>query len=59
MDLAGKNILVIGLGKTGIASARFLLGQGANVFVTDAKPFPELKEAFSEIGSCFWELEIL
>jgi UDP-N-acetylmuramoylalanine--D-glutamate ligase len=51
MDLAGKNILVIGLGKTGIASARFLLGQGANVFVTDAKPFPELNEAFSEIGS--------
>ena len=50
MDLAGKNILVIGLGKTGIASARFLLGQGANVFVTDAKPFPELNEAFSEIG---------
>lgn len=51
MDLAGKNILVIGLGKTGIASARFLLGQGANVFVTDAKPFPELNEAFSEIGT--------
>ena len=50
MDLAGKNILVIGLGKTGIASARFLLGQGANVFVTDAKPFPELNEAFSEIN---------
>lgn len=51
MDLAGKNILVIGLGKTGIASARFLLKQGAKVFVTDEKPLPELKEAFSEIRS--------
>lgn len=66
MDCAGKNILVIGLGKTGIASARFLLGQGANVFVTDAKPFPELKDAFSEIGSvsenwkfCEYDTDIL
>jgi UDP-N-acetylmuramoylalanine--D-glutamate ligase len=66
MDCAGKNILVIGLGKTGIASARFLLGQGANVYVTDAKPFPELKDAFSEIGSvsenwkfCEYDTDIL
>jgi UDP-N-acetylmuramoylalanine--D-glutamate ligase len=66
MDIAGKNILVIGLGKTGIASARFLLGQGANVYVTDAKPLPELKEAFSEIGSasenwkfCEYDTDIL
>jgi UDP-N-acetylmuramoylalanine--D-glutamate ligase len=66
MDCAGKNILVIGLGKTGIASARFLLGQGANVYVTDAKPFPELKDAFSEISSvsenwkfCEYDTDIL
>jgi UDP-N-acetylmuramoylalanine--D-glutamate ligase len=57
MDLAGKNILVIGLGKTGIASARFLIGQGAKVFVTDEKPLTELKEAFLEIGSPSENLE--
>lgn len=57
MDLAGKNILVIGLGKTGIASARFLLKQGAKVVVTDEKPLKELKDAIFEIGSLAADLE--
>jgi len=57
MDLAGKNILVVGLGKTGIASARFLIGQGAKVFVTDEKPLTELKDAISEIGTLSADLE--
>ena len=37
MELKGKKVLVIGLGKTGIASARFLAHKGAIVFVTDEK----------------------
>ena len=35
MELAGKNITVVGLGKTGIALARFLKKRGAVVIVTD------------------------
>ena len=35
MKLAGKNITVVGLGKTGMALARFLKNRGAEVVVTD------------------------
>jgi UDP-N-acetylmuramoylalanine--D-glutamate ligase len=35
MELAGKNITVVGLGKTGMALARFLKNRGAVVVVTD------------------------
>ncbi|MEI7590020.1 MAG: UDP-N-acetylmuramoyl-L-alanine--D-glutamate ligase [Deltaproteobacteria bacterium] len=37
MELKGKKILVVGLGKTGVGSAKFLALKGAVVFVTDAK----------------------
>ncbi len=57
MDLSGKNILVIGLGKTGIASARFLAGKGANVVVTDEKPLTELKGVVRELGNAYANLE--
>jgi UDP-N-acetylmuramoylalanine--D-glutamate ligase len=35
MELANRNILVVGLGRTGFAAARFLHGRGATVLVTD------------------------
>lgn len=35
MEIADKNILIVGLGKSGAASARFLKKQGAKVTVTD------------------------
>ncbi|GFE62365.1 UDP-N-acetylmuramoyl-L-alanine--D-glutamate ligase [Geobacter sp. AOG2] len=35
MELNNKNILVVGLAKTGVACARFLAGRGARVTVTD------------------------
>lgn len=35
MKIANKNILVVGLGKTGVATARFLKNRGASVTVTD------------------------
>jgi len=44
MDVAGKNILVVGLGRTGTALARFLAGRGAVVSVTDSKPASEVQE---------------
>jgi UDP-N-acetylmuramoylalanine--D-glutamate ligase len=44
MDLSGQRILVIGLGKTGTAAARFLCRRGADVTVTDEKDISELRE---------------
>ncbi len=35
---AGMHILVVGLGKTGLAAARFFLQQGARVSVSDSSP---------------------
>jgi len=57
MNLSGQRILVIGLGKTGIASARFLAGKGALVVVTDEKPLSELKDAISELGNAYANCE--
>jgi UDP-N-acetylmuramoylalanine--D-glutamate ligase len=57
MELSGKRILVIGLGKTGIASARFLTEKGANVAVTDEKPLTELKGAIRELGNAYANIE--
>ena len=38
MELAGKKVLIVGAARSGIAAARFLLGQGAIVALTDQKP---------------------
>ena len=43
MNVAGKNILVVGLARSGVAAAEFLLSRGARVVVNDAKPESELK----------------
>ncbi|MBU2522368.1 MAG: UDP-N-acetylmuramoyl-L-alanine--D-glutamate ligase, partial [Proteobacteria bacterium] len=43
MELKNKNILVVGLGVTGVATARFLKNRGASVTVTDQKKEQELK----------------
>ncbi|MCX7982476.1 MAG: UDP-N-acetylmuramoyl-L-alanine--D-glutamate ligase [Syntrophales bacterium] len=37
MDVAGKTIAIIGLGKTGMAAAEFFVSKGARVRVTDEK----------------------
>ncbi|MCD4778727.1 MAG: UDP-N-acetylmuramoyl-L-alanine--D-glutamate ligase, partial [Desulfobacterales bacterium] len=37
MKLENKNILVVGLGVTGVATARFLINRGASVTVSDQK----------------------
>jgi len=38
MELQGKNIVVIGLAKTGLATVEFLLARGARVTATDMNP---------------------
>jgi UDP-N-acetylmuramoylalanine--D-glutamate ligase len=43
MDLSGRKVLIIGLGKTGLATLRFLAGRGASIFVTDEKPAGEVE----------------
>ena len=43
MDLANKRVLVVGLGKSGVASALFLKQRGAKVTVSDAKPEDQLR----------------
>jgi UDP-N-acetylmuramoylalanine--D-glutamate ligase len=44
MDLNGKRTLVVGLGKSGVASALFLKSRGARVTVSDSKPEAELRK---------------
>jgi len=43
MDLNGKRVLVVGLGKSGVASALFLKDRGAKVAVSDTKSGDELR----------------
>jgi UDP-N-acetylmuramoylalanine--D-glutamate ligase len=38
MNVAGKKILVIGAGRSGVASAKFLIARGATVALNDAQP---------------------
>jgi UDP-N-acetylmuramoylalanine--D-glutamate ligase len=42
MDLQNKRVLVVGLGKSGVASALFLKAHGASVTVSDARPKEQL-----------------
>ncbi len=44
MDVKGKRVLVVGLGKSGVASALFLESRGARVTVSDAKSEEQLRD---------------
>ena len=44
MDVKGKRILVVGLGKSGVASALFLQARGARVTVSDTKAEAQLRQ---------------
>jgi UDP-N-acetylmuramoylalanine--D-glutamate ligase len=44
MELNNKRVLVVGLGKSGVASALFLKSRGARVTVSDSKPEAELRK---------------
>jgi len=43
MEVKGKRVLVVGLGKSGVASALFLVSRGALVTVSDAKREDQLR----------------
>ena len=54
MDFTGKKIVVIGMGKTGIAVAGFLGKRGAQVVATDEKPFDQWGGEFQQIAREKW-----
>ncbi len=58
MDLKGRKVLVVGLGKTGVALARFLSDMGARVSVTDKRPAHELGTGLKEIEGCVEAVEL-
>ena len=49
MDVKGKRVLVVGLGKSGIASALFLADRGARVEVSDTKSEEELHHEIPQL----------
>jgi UDP-N-acetylmuramoylalanine--D-glutamate ligase len=49
MNLHDKKVAVIGVGKTGRATARFLAGRGAKITLTDEKPITPWGEIFLEM----------
>ncbi len=49
MDLLGKKVLVVGMARTGIATAKFLKGKGSLVTTTEMKPEEEMRGAVQEL----------
>jgi len=50
MKLSNARVLVIGLGKTGIETVRFLVDRGASVIAVDEKQKEQLQEAVGILG---------
>ncbi len=46
---SGETILVIGLGRSGLASTQVLRGRGSQVYAVDEKPPEQLTEAIAQI----------
>jgi UDP-N-acetylmuramoylalanine--D-glutamate ligase len=50
VELTGKKILVVGLGRTGRESARFLAQRGARVLISDLRREAELAQEIASLG---------
>ncbi len=57
MNLSGRKVLVVGLARTGLATAKFLKGRGSIVNTTEAKPKEEMREAIRELGEMDIQME--
>lgn len=51
MELAGKRVLVMGMGKSGLAMLRLVRGQGGVATASDAKPLTGLEHVSAQIES--------
>ena len=49
MQISGKNVIVIGLGKSGIAATRLCASLGASVVATDSAPADKLSPDFADL----------
>jgi len=58
MDLSNLRVLIIGLGRTGIATARFCAAKGAHIMVADEKRAFELVDALKAISDIPVELRL-
>jgi UDP-N-acetylmuramoylalanine--D-glutamate ligase len=58
IELAGKKVLVVGLARTGIATALFCAQRGAHVTASDARPESELAEAAAKLRAAGVILEL-
>jgi len=57
-ELRGKHVLVVGLARTGVATALFCAGRGANVTATDARAENEIGEAIAPLRTAGVKLEL-
>jgi UDP-N-acetylmuramoylalanine--D-glutamate ligase len=57
MDLNGRKVLVVGLARTGLATAKFLKARGSIVSTTEAKPKEEMREAVQELEGMDIQME--
>ncbi|MGD8858632.1 MAG: UDP-N-acetylmuramoyl-L-alanine--D-glutamate ligase [Myxococcales bacterium] len=58
VELAGSKVLVVGLGKSGVAAARLLLSRGARVVLNDRRSLGELDAAVRELSQQGAELAL-
>ncbi len=49
MEIAGRNALVVGLARTGVAAAKFLAGRGARTTVSEQRPEEDVRDAVAEV----------
>jgi UDP-N-acetylmuramoylalanine--D-glutamate ligase len=57
-ELRGKRVLVVGLARTGVATALFCAARGANVAATDARLESEIGEALAPLREAGVHLEL-
>jgi len=58
VELAGKQVVVVGLARSGIAAAGFLAGRGARVVATDRRPAGELQAEVMNLAERGVRLEL-
>jgi len=58
IELAGKKVLVVGLARTGIATALFCAERGARVTATESRSEPEIAEAAKKLRMAGVKLEL-